>query len=40
MPSWVTDEEAKKAEKTLWAAIATELESVEPGCVTNVLEAF
>ncbi|KFY90539.1 hypothetical protein V500_05143 [Pseudogymnoascus sp. VKM F-4518 (FW-2643)] len=37
VPSWVTDGEGKKSQKLLWEAIASELESVQPGCVEAIL---
>ncbi|KFY93115.1 hypothetical protein V498_04559 [Pseudogymnoascus sp. VKM F-4517 (FW-2822)] len=37
VPSWVTDEEGKKSQKILWDAIASELESVQPGCVKAIM---
>jgi hypothetical protein len=37
VPSWVTDEEGKQAQKCVWDDIANELESIEPGCVKKIL---
>ncbi|RHZ64511.1 hypothetical protein CDV55_106662 [Aspergillus turcosus] len=38
LPSWVTDEEGKKWQQHSWEAIAEELESIEAGCVENILK--
>lgn len=37
VPSWITDEESKQAQKRVWDGIAKELERVEPGCVERIL---
>ncbi|KFY40148.1 hypothetical protein V494_03621 [Pseudogymnoascus sp. VKM F-4513 (FW-928)] len=37
VPSWVTDEEGQKSQKLLWDAVASELESIQPGCVKAIL---
>ncbi|OBT82420.1 hypothetical protein VE02_09390 [Pseudogymnoascus sp. 03VT05] len=37
VPGWVTDEEGQKSQKILWEAVASELESVQPGCVKAIL---
>jgi hypothetical protein len=37
VPSWVTDEEGKQAQKRIWDDIANELESIERGCVKRIL---
>jgi hypothetical protein len=37
VPSWVTDEEGKQAQKRVWDDIANELDSIEPDCVKKIL---
>ncbi|KAK7427770.1 hypothetical protein QQZ08_005708 [Neonectria magnoliae] len=37
VPDWVTDEEGSKWQKNLWDIIVKELETIEPGCVKEVL---
>ncbi|KAE8553774.1 hypothetical protein EYB25_005156 [Talaromyces marneffei] len=37
LPSWVTDEDAKKAQRLVWGGLAKELEVISPGCVKAIL---
>ncbi|KAF7865184.1 hypothetical protein EAF04_006161 [Stromatinia cepivora] len=37
VPSWVTDVDGKESQKLVWDAIASELETIEPGCVEKIL---
>ncbi|KAJ9236346.1 hypothetical protein DTO166G5_4108 [Paecilomyces variotii] len=38
VPSWITDEEGKQSQQYVWDLIATELESIESGCVKRILQ--
>ncbi len=37
LESWVTDEDAQKAQKRIWADLAAILEKSEPGCVKRIM---
>jgi hypothetical protein len=37
VPSWIKGEEGKKSHEHVWKLIASELESIEPGCVKKIL---
>ncbi|CAM1501274.1 Fc.00g104360.m01.CDS01 [Cosmosporella sp. VM-42] len=38
VPEWAAGDEGKRSQKRAWEVVAKELETIEPGCVTRILE--
>ncbi|RAL12595.1 NAD(P)-binding protein [Aspergillus homomorphus CBS 101889] len=38
VPSWVTDEKGKAMQERLWNALAKKVESIQPGCIADLLD--
>lgn len=38
VPSWVTDEDGRRSGQRVWEVIVKELEIIEPGCVSKILQ--